>query len=306
MTLNHNLKREKKFFKNKNILITGASGFIGKSLLKYISQFECNIIAIYNKTKINLKKHNNIRLVKCDLLKSIPKKIKTNNIDILFHFAGPKADRKSMQIKSKILQSLVIDRNIIRYALNKKIPNFFFASSAAVYDVSKTNFKEKKLPINHNCDGVYGMSKLITEELLYNSFDKKKLTICRFFSVYGKSSNTIINKWKYETKKNKEIFIWGNGNTIRSWLHIDDVINGIIKMMVCRKKDIFYNLGSNEKLSLNKIFRIIKNKFLNSKSYISYSKKTNSGPQKRFTNSNNLKKIGWNQKINLKEGINLI
>tara|TARA_Y100000768_G_scaffold111670_1_gene82261 strand:- start:5786 stop:6703 length:918 start_codon:yes stop_codon:yes gene_type:complete len=305
MILNRNLIIEKRFFRNKNILITGASGFIGKNLLEYLSQFECKVIAVYKKTKINLKKKN-IKIVKCDLHKPLPKTLKKNKIDLIFHFAGPSADRKSMLIKSKILKSLVIDKNIINFALNHNIPDFFFASSAGVYDIATTNFQEKKLPINNNCDGSYGMCKLITEELLYNSFKKENLTICRFFSVYGKSSNTIINKWKYGIKKNKKIFVWGKGETIRSWLHINDVISGIIKMIIHRKKNIFYNLGSNEKLSLNKTFTIIKKKFPGSKSCIVYNAKINSGPKIRYTNSNNLKKIGWKQKIKLNEGINLI
>tara|TARA_B110000027_G_scaffold132786_1_gene159687 strand:+ start:9446 stop:10363 length:918 start_codon:yes stop_codon:yes gene_type:complete len=305
MKLSQNLNKEKNFFKNKNIVITGASGFIGKNLLKYLSQYQCNIIAIYNKTKINSKKKN-IVSIKHDLLQSLPENLLKDKIDILFHFAGPKADRKSMQDNFEINNGLVIDKNIIKYSIKKKISLFFYASSAGVYKISKTNFKEKKIPITTNCDGIYGKNKLIAEKMLFNAFDKKNLIICRFFSIYGKSSNTIINKWKNEVRKNKNISIWGDGKTIRSWLHIDDTIRGIIKMIIYKKNDVFYNLGSSEKLSLYKIFCLIKSKFKHSKSSIIYSKILATGPKKRFTNSHNLKKIGWVQKIKLNKGLTII
>ena len=100
--------KEKKYFKNKTILITGSTGFIGKNFLKYISQFECSIIAIYNDTKINFIRKN-ITYIKCNLLKNFPKKILKYNFDIFYHFAGPKADRISINNKLDILKGLVID-----------------------------------------------------------------------------------------------------------------------------------------------------------------------------------------------------
>jgi nucleoside-diphosphate-sugar epimerase len=297
--------KEKRYFKNKNILITGASGFIGKNFLKYISQFECRIFAIYNNTKINLIK-NNITYIKCDLLKKFPIKILKYNFDVVYHFAGPKADRVSINNKLGILKGLIIDENVIDYVIKKKIAKFFYASSAGVYNVKKTNFTEKRLPININCDGFYGLSKLVGEEKLFKSLNKKNFVICRFFSVYGKYSNTIINKWQRNIKKNLNISIWDEGKTIRSWLHIDDVISGIVKMTTNESKNVVYNLGSSEKTTLNKIYEIIKNKYPNSKSLAVYNKNFQSGPKERFTSCKNLKMLNWKQKIKLNKGLTQI
>ena len=51
-----NKDKEEFFFKNKKILITGSSGFIGKNLVKNLSKFNCNIFAIYNNSKTSFKK----------------------------------------------------------------------------------------------------------------------------------------------------------------------------------------------------------------------------------------------------------
>ena len=127
-----------------------------------------------------------------------------------------------------------------------------------------------------------------------------------FFSVYGKYSDTIINKWKIKIKKNFNINIWGNGKTIRSWLHINDAIDGIVKMTTNKSKSVIYNLGSNEKTSLNQVYKIIKKKYPNSKTLVIYNKNFESGPKKRFTDCKNLKKLNWKQKINLNKGLALI
>lgn len=300
-----NKDKEEFFFKNKKILITGSSGFIGKNLVEDLSKFNCNIFAIYNNSKASFKKKN-VKFLKYDLSKILPSKIISSKIDILIHLAGPRADRKSMDNDNAILKSLLIDKNIIDFAIKKKISTFFFASSAGVYNITKTTFEEKKLPISLNSDGVYGLNKLISEKMIYNTFNKTKIIICRFFSIYGRQSNTIINHWKKKIQKNENVSIWGDGNTQRSWLHIDDVINGIKKMLIIKHNKIFFNLGSSEKLSLTKTFHLIKNKYPKSKSKIVFNKSILTGPKKRFTNCKNLKKIGWNQKIKLNQGINLI
>ena len=162
------------------------------------------------------------------------------------------------------------------------------------------------MPISINSDGFYGLSKLIGEERLFNSLEKKNFIICRFFSIYGKDSNTIINKWKKHIKRNLNINIWGDGKTIRSWLHISDAIDGIVKMTTNKSKNAIFNLGSNERTSLQEIYEIIRDRYPNSKSLVFLNKNLKSGPKNRFTNCKNLKKLNWKQKINLNKGLDLI
>ena len=84
------------------------------------------------------------------------------------------------------------------------------------------------------------------------------------------------------------------------------LIDSELLLSSTKHNKIFFNLGSGEKLSLTKTFHLIKNKYPKSKSKIVFNKSILTGPKKRFTNCKNLKKIGWNQKIKLNEGINLI
>ena len=293
------------FFDKKKILITGASGFVGQNLIKNLSKYNSNIVALYANKKLKFI-NSNIKLIKCDLTKKIPKKISKIKFDIIIHLAGPKADRKSMKDESKILTGILIDKNIIELAIKNKVKTFFYASTAGVYDTRIKTFNEKKISLNYNSDGLYGFSKLLGEEILLKSFKKSNLKICRFFSIYGKNSKTIINFWEKKIKNNHNIEIWGDGKTIRSWLHINDAISGIIQILVYPNKNIFFNLGSYEKLTLNRIFKIIKSKYVNSKSKIKYKMSINSGPKNRYTNSDEMKKIGWTQKVKLKEGIYFI
>ena len=131
-----------------------------------------------------------------------------------------------MKDESKILTGILIDKNIIELAIKNKVKTFFYASTAGVYDTRIKKFNEKKISLNYNSDGLYGFSKLLGEEILLKSLKKSNLKICRFFSIYGKNSKTIINFWQKKIKNNENIEIWGDGKTIRSWLHINDAISG--------------------------------------------------------------------------------
>ena len=151
-----------KFFDKKKILITGASGFIGQNLIKNLSKYNSNIVALYANKKLKFI-NSNIKLIKCDLTKKIPKKISKVKFDIIIHLAGPKADRKSMKDESKILTGILIDKNVIELAIKNKVKTFFYASTAGVYDTRIKTFNEKKISLNYNSDGLYGFSKLLGE-----------------------------------------------------------------------------------------------------------------------------------------------
>lgn len=297
----------------KNIMITGANGYLGSKLSKYFSNLNYKILCTYNKNIHKRIKKKNVKYIKLNLLKKIPKNKINKEFDAILHFAGPKNHRTYVnKNKNKILEGIKIDRNIIKFCLKKKIKLFIYASSSAVYDLkegvkkNKSSFKEENVNNNTSFDGTYGFAKKSTENYLAKISAKNfKYISCRIFSVYDKDTRTIINDWKKKINKGKKIQIWGN-NIIRSWLHLDDFLKAIDCVLNKNKKFNIINIGSNESTSLEQIAFIIHKKLNKKKINIETIYSKYPGPKVRYANQNKLKKLGWRQKISLSQGIDLI
>ena len=296
----------------KKIIVTGSNGYIGSHLVKYFSKFKnFEIIFIINK-KLNKKiLKKNVKYIKHNLLKKIPKAKIKEKIHAVLHFAGTKNDREFVnKNKKKVLEGIKIDKNIIDFSVKKKINIFIYASSAAVYDLNegsrKNPFKEENVKPDTNYDGTYGYTKKMIENYLNKISNKKLKTVsCRIFSIYGKNTNTIINIWKKKIIKGKKIDIWSKEKIVRSWLHLDDLLNAIRYLLEKKYKHKIINIGSDEATSLDEIVRIIEKKY-KKKAKINYIKNKYPGPTVRFANQRKLKLLGWRQKIYLNKGLDLI
>ena len=296
----------------KKIVITGSNGYLGSNLVRYFSKIKnLKIICIINKKNNKKIKKKNIKYVKHNLLYKVPDYKIDDNIFAVLHFAGPKNDRNYVnKNKKKILHGKKIDKNIIDFSIKKKIKLFVYASSAAVYDLKeerkKKPFKEENVKKNTSYDGTYGFTKKFTENYLKKIPNKKlKSVSCRIFSIYGKNTNTIINLWKKNIIQGKKIDIWGKKKVIRSWLHLNDFLSAIHKLLEKKHSFKAINIGSNEITSLESIIKIISKKY-NRKYKINYLNNTYPGPLIRYANQNKLKKLGWRQKIYLNKGLDLI
>ena len=298
----------------KKIIITGANGHLGSNLIKYFCKFDYHITCIYRKNLKSKIKKKNIVYIKHDLQKKIPSNKIKGKFDALLHFAGPKNSRAFVnRNKKKVLEAIKLDKNIIDFCIKRKIRRFIYASSSAVYDLNEgvnkndSSFKECNVNNSTNPDGLYGATKRATEKYLDIIPEKKiKSTSCRIFSIYGPNTNTIINNWKNKIKKNKKIHIWGSKNIVRSWLYIDDFLSALQHILQNQKKIKVINIGSNEITSLNKIIKIIKKKYKKRKVNLVEDKGKYPGPKVRFSNNEKLIKLGWQQKITLFNGLDLI
>ena len=219
---------------NKVILLTGASGNIGKELFKKLKNFNC--YGTYFKSKFKKKK-----LVKLDLRN----KKKLNNFivkikpEIIIHLAGmpnpslnDKYPNKSKEVNLKITKNLV-------ESLDDKT-HFIFFSTDKVYGKKSTIYSEKSktLPI-----GFYGKYKLICESIIRKKF--KKHHIFRLSLVHSNGLNpnfSIIDKAIFFLKRKSKIEIYYNIK--RCFVNINCLTNFIPRVLINAKYGT-YNIGSN-------------------------------------------------------------
>ena len=217
--------------KDKSILITGASGFIGY----YLSELCKKNGGLLSGIDINKPRNEKIWKDFCitDLNeKSIRILMKKNNFDIVFHLAGSASVPLSFESPFSDFNSLVpptlsLLQGIKEFCPKAKLITF---SSAAVYG------NPVKLPIleldNKKPISPYGIHKAINEELIkyYCNLYEINCTVLRVFSAYGEGLKKQLF-WdimrKYD-KDNSRIEVYGTGKETRDFIHVKDVVRSAL------------------------------------------------------------------------------
>jgi len=256
-------------------LVTGGAGFIGshvcEALLKnkekviciddfndfYDPRFKKGNIKEFLKNK-NFKNYN-LDIAKNNKLGSI---IKKNKIKKIVHLAARTGIRNSVENPGLYEQVNVRGTlNLLNSIKNIKIENFIFGSSSSVYGNSKLPFgEEDKIdkPLSP-----YAATKRSGELLCYNFSHLYCIpTIClRFFSVYGEKGRPDMAPYLFTEliNKNKEIGIFGDGNSKRDFTYIGDIIEGIMLALDNPFKFEIINLGNSKPVEVKRLISIIGN-----------------------------------------------
>ena len=288
--------------KKKNILITGAHGFIARYLSNILSKKKFNVYGIGNKRK----KFN--KDIKSNYKKLLNKRINCNNLknfkslDIIIHCAGTGTVRSSN--KEHLFKNYVTTKSLIKFCKSiKEKPKIIFLSSYSIYGENYN--RPIKEYFKTNPKSCYSKTKKKSENALIKLKDSHKINIkiLRLASIYG---NGIEKQLLFDVCKkiqNNNGNFYGTGNEVRDWIHVSDLGSLILKIISANdKKNTIINCGSGKgqkvKFVINKIKRELK-----SKVKISYNKKGGNNPKFLVVNNNLAKTYNWKPKISINEGI---
>jgi len=306
--------------KNKSILITGAAGFIGSHLTEELLQYNNYLVLIDNfnnyysgkEEQLNniVKKYEDSRdytLIKDDLLnKSIYSEIEYD-IDIIFHLAAQAGVRYSIEHSAEVTQNNIMSTlNIFEYALKNNVGKVAFASSSSVYgnpEYTPLDEDHPKNPISP-----YAVSKLCSEihaNYYYREYHLP-ITSLRFYTVYGPRGrpDMAIRKFFNLMLNNKEISIYGDGEQLRDFTYISDIINGLI--LAGEKEQSVgevFNLGCSNPISVNTL--VEKMYEISSKEKkVKYIEKQQGDVDITYSNTEKAKKfLDFYPKVNIDEGL---
>lgn len=307
-----------------NVLITGGYGFIGSNFLSYMVNKYPNI-NFYNYDKLSYcsSTKNVDIIINNSNFKSIQNKLQDKdfllavlyeyNIDTIIHFAAQTHVEYSFNNSLAYTYDNIYGTHILLECcrLYEKINKFIHMSTDEVYGESLLNDDIKKdensilSPTNP-----YAATKAAAEMICnsyYHSFSFP-LIIIRSNNIYGKNQyiDKVIPKFITKLLKNEKCTIQGDGNNIRSFLYIDDLIKCIELILLKGNIGEIYNIGLGEEISIielsKKIIQYIKNTDKYDE-YISYIPDRNFNDKRYYISDNKIKKLGWNINTNLDNGL---
>ena len=305
------------------ILITGCAGFIGFHISNKLLSNNIKVLGIdcldnyyskfhkYRRLKI-LKKNKNFKFLKVDLKKfgQLKEKLKIFKFDKVIHLAAQPGVRVSISNPHNTLnQNLISFSNMIEISRLKKIKKFIYASSSSVYGDTKIYpFSEKdnkNIPVS-----VYGATKFSNEIIAksYSENFKMKCIGLRFFTVYGPYGRPDMAYYDFlnKLKNNKKIYVFNNGNMLRDFTYIDDVIKGILDVIKKNFKNNHevINIGKGKPDNLMHMIKYLEKNY-KKKFKIKFTNNIPIGDMKKtYSNIKKAKKlVNWNPKTTLKLGL---
>ncbi|OUU24045.1 MAG: NAD-dependent dehydratase [Candidatus Endolissoclinum sp. TMED37] len=299
--------------KKRNILVTGGAGFIGSHLCKRLLVDNHRVICLDNlftgslKNIDSFKNNNNFEFVNHDIIE--PYYIK--DIDEIYNLACPASPIHYQHNPIKTIKTCTIGVINMLGLAKKNNAKILQASTSEVYGDPEIHPQKEDYNGNVNTIGFrscYDEGKRCAETLFmdYKREHNLDVKIVRIFNTYGsnmtKNDGRVVSNFILQALNNENITIYGNGSQTRSFLFIDDLVEGLLNMM---KSDFVgpVNLGNPIELSMNDLaHKIIK--LTNSSSNIIYKKLPSDDPKRRKPDiSLASSKLGWSPEINLETGL---
>ena len=292
------------------ILVTGGAGFIGSHMVDSLINLGHQVIVVdnlYSGKRENVNSKANFYHIDITHLAELERIFEEERPQIVFHLAAHASVSSSIKKPSfdaniNILGTINVLECCIKYGVKKII----YSGSCAVYG----NPNEIPIKETHPLQPIspYGLSKLVIEKYiqLYHLMYNLDYTIFRYANVYGPrqdSSNEggVIAIFINKILNNEPILVFGDGNQIRDWIYVKDIVDANIGAIQNNHNDIF-NVGQGIGKTLNEL--ILELKKINSKEFrVVYEKERKGEIKKSVLDSSKLFNGGFSLAYNLEKGI---
>ena len=298
----------------KKILITGGAGFIGSHLCKKLLNEGNYVICLDNfftgkrRNIEHLLSNPNFELFEHDITEPLNINI---NIDEIYNMACPASPPHYQYDPIKTMKTSVFGIINMLELAQKNNAKILQASTSEVYGDPKIHPQIESYWGNVNPIGIrscYDEGKRCAETLIMDYHRQKNIDtkIIRIFNTYGPNmapdDGRVVSNFIIQALKEEDITIYGDGTQTRSFCYVDDLVDGIIKMM---KSDLTgpVNLGNPSERTILDFAKLIL-EFTGSKSKIVYKPLPSDDPTKRQPNITLAKtKLNWEPKVDIKDGL---
>ena len=303
-------------FKEKNILVTGAAGFIGSNLTIELVNLGANVIGFDN--LFNGRIENIEEIIENKSFKFIKGDIRDFNfllevfegIDIIYHVAAFTSVPQSVLMPETCNDVNVNGTlNVLNAARKRDIEKIIYSSSSSVYGDTPTLPKKEDMP--RHPISPYGASKLACEgymQAFHKIYGLRTLSL-RYFNVFGPRQKDspysgVIAIWLGRLLNNKDLIIFGNGEQSRDFTYVKDVVQANLIAAEQSFSGEIINIAAGAPITLSNLAKLILKLTKKEKLNISY---TNTRPGDILHSYADISKakelLNFQPKFNQEEGL---
>jgi len=267
----------------------------------------------------NIKHHveeQQVEFTRADLREPGVTRQAMRDVEVVFHLAADHGGRGYVDLhQGACAMNLTLDGLIFRACLRAGVHKVVYASSGCIYpnylqeDPKEMLYlTEDKAGPPYDADNMYGWAKLMGEMTLkayYKDFGLKSAS-CRYFTVYGErghENHAVIAMIARAFIRQNPFVVWGNGEQIRNWTHVDDIVSGTIRAAEVIEDGTAVNLGTTERTrvldAVQEVFR-----YTGHRADIELHPEMPTGPLNRVADISLSKRIlDWEPQVNFVDGL---
>ncbi len=299
----------------KRTLITGGAGFLGSHLCDYFIGLGHEVICMDNLIKkenidniAHLLGHERFKFIKYDVTEYLHVVGELNNI---LHFASLASPKDYLDYPIQTLKVGSLGTHKALGLAKEKKARFLLASTSEVYGDPKEHPQSESYPGNVDPvvpRGVYDEAKRFAEAITmaYHRTHGLETRIARIFNTYGPrmrlDDGRALPNFMVQALRGEDITVYGDGNQTRSFCYVDDLIDGIKRLLDSDEPEPV-NLGNPGEISILDFAQEI-HKLTGSKSRIIFHPLPQNDPKVRQPDITKAKKVlGWEPKVSRQEGL---
>jgi len=299
--------------KTKRILVTGGAGFLGSHLCEKLVGQGHDVICLDNyftgrkKNVERLFDRHNFELLRHDV--TFPVYVE---VDQIYNLACPASPVHYQYNAVKTIKTSVMGAiNVLGLAKRVKA-RVLQASTSEVYGDPNEHPQRESYWGNVNPIGIrscYDEGKRVAETLFfdYHRMNKVDIRVMRIFNTYGPrmhpNDGRVVSNFIVQALKGNDITIYGDGSQTRSFCYVDDLIDGMIRLMNADDTVGPVNIGNPGEFTIKQLAEEVIN-LTGSKSKIVYQPLPSDDPKQRQPDITLAKeKLGWEPRVGLKDGL---
>lgn len=299
----------------KRVLVTGGAGFLGSHLCDHFIELGYEVICMDNLIKkenienvTHLLGHKRFKFIKYDVTEYL---YVEGKLDDILHFASLASPKDYLDYPIQTLKVGSLGTHKALGLAKEKGARFLLASTSEVYGDPKEHPQSESYPGNVDPvvpRGVYDEAKRFAEAITmaYHRTHGVETRIARIFNTYGPrmrlDDGRALPNFMVQALKGEDITVYGDGGQTRSFCYVEDLIDGIKKLLNSDEAEPV-NLGNPEEISILDFAKEIV-RLTGSKSRIVFNPLPQNDPKVRQPDITKAKRIlGWEPKVSREEGL---